>query len=141
MSIGARKIRVTRNHPFYSYRYDSTRPKKLGRYELGFVRADELSKAIVPRTSLDYGKEYGLKKPKLRTEFWSGNQHKNGLRVVREQKSRLKIGDRTTGKLMWLFGYWLGDGDVSIKYGVNEKVVRWAKLGFLVQKITVHEKG
>lgn len=134
VSIGARKIRVTRNHPFYSYRYDSTRPKKLGRYELGFVRADELSKAIVPRTSLDYGKEYGLKKPKLRTEFWSGNQHKNGLRVVREQKSRLKIGDRTTGKLMWLFGYWLGDGDMSIKYGVNEKVVRWAKLGFSCPK-------
>jgi Fe-S cluster assembly scaffold protein SufB len=48
--LGRRALRVTDNHPFYSYRYDPI----LGRYEPAYVRADSLGDAIVPKTSFDY---------------------------------------------------------------------------------------
>src|SRR5579863_2065154 len=40
--VGERRLRATDNHPFYSYRHDGDAAKKLGRYALGYVRADEL---------------------------------------------------------------------------------------------------
>ena len=55
VSIGERKLRVTANHPFFSYIYEPEAAKKLGRYRLGYVRADHLKEAIIPRTSIDYG--------------------------------------------------------------------------------------
>jgi Fe-S cluster assembly scaffold protein SufB len=58
VTAGERKLRVTANHPFYSYTCDAEMPKKLGRYRLGYVRADQLKEAIVPRASLDYGKPH-----------------------------------------------------------------------------------
>ncbi|HYA44665.1 MAG TPA: SufD family Fe-S cluster assembly protein, partial [Acidimicrobiales bacterium] len=48
---GARSLWVTDNHPFFSYAHDSGGAKKLGRYRLGYVRADHLGKAILPATS------------------------------------------------------------------------------------------
>ncbi len=59
---GIRSIRVTGNHPFYSYTYDPARAKKSGRYSLGYVRADKLSETIVPITSLDYGHPHKLER-------------------------------------------------------------------------------
>ncbi len=58
VSAGERRILVTSNHPFYSYRYMPEQAKKLGRYQLGYVRADELTEAIIPRISIDYGQPY-----------------------------------------------------------------------------------
>ncbi|HEY7122834.1 MAG TPA: Fe-S cluster assembly protein SufB [Ktedonobacterales bacterium] len=45
VSIGERKLRVTANHPFFSYIED----KQAGKYHLAYVRADHLKQAIVPR--------------------------------------------------------------------------------------------
>ena len=39
---GTRSLKVTDNHPFYSYTYDPERAKKTGRYNLAYVRADQL---------------------------------------------------------------------------------------------------
>ena len=64
--VGSRQLRVTDNHPFYSYVHDPSRPKKLGRYSLAYVRADRLDKAIVPISSLDYGEPHKLVLPRDR---------------------------------------------------------------------------
>jgi Fe-S cluster assembly scaffold protein SufB len=45
VSVGERKIQVTANHPFYSYRIEDGQPR------FGYVRADHLKEAIVPRLS------------------------------------------------------------------------------------------
>jgi Fe-S cluster assembly scaffold protein SufB len=130
VSVGERKLRVTANHPFYSYLYDPERPKKLGRYRLGYVRADHLKEAIIPRTSIDYGKPYHLKSPSLVTMFDSLNQYANGLTMTRSRVSRMNSPEYTTEKIMWLFGYWIGDGDIVFKPGKTEGVTRFAKVGF-----------
>ncbi|MGH9894923.1 MAG: SufD family Fe-S cluster assembly protein, partial [bacterium] len=53
--VGERRLRVTDNHPFLSFGYDPSRAKKSGRYQLAFVRADNLERVIVPTESLSYG--------------------------------------------------------------------------------------
>lgn len=63
VAYGERHLRVTDNHPFYSYIYTPDRPKKLGRYQLAFVRADRLSQAIIPCSSVGFGSPYLLQKP------------------------------------------------------------------------------
>ncbi len=89
VSVGERKLRVTANHPFYSYTYDPDAPKKLGRYQLAYVRADHLKEAIVPRTSINYGVPYRLRKPSLVTEFQSLNQYASDLTMTRARESRM----------------------------------------------------
>jgi len=130
ISVGERKLRATANHPFYSYSYNANAPKKLGRYHLAYVRADHLKKAIVPCASLDYGKPYHLLKPVLVTEFNSRNQYADGLVMTRERQPRMVDIESTTDDIMWLFGYWLGDGDIQVKEGKTEGMIRWAKVGF-----------
>ncbi len=130
VAIGERKLRVTANHPFYSYVYDAQAPKKLGRYRLAYVRADHLQEAIVPRTSIDYGRPHQLQLPALVTDFVSGNQYVSGLNVSRTRDSRLMPLTETTNEIMWLFGYWLGDGNIEVQMGQTEGVMRWAKVGF-----------
>ena len=41
---GMRSLRVTDNHPFYSYEYDPSRARKSGRYRLAYRRADSWSR-------------------------------------------------------------------------------------------------
>ena len=130
VSTGARKLRVTANHPFYSYLYDANAPKKLGRYRLGYVRADHLKKTLVPLTSLDYGVPYRLKLPKLLTEFESSNQYDDSLTMTRVRESRMTMPEYTTDDIMWLFGYWMGDGELEIKMAQTPDVIRFAKVGF-----------
>ncbi len=130
VSVGQRKLHVTANHPFYSYVYDADAAKKLGRYTLAYVRADHLQEAIIPATSIDYGAPYRLQLPELVTRFESSNQYAAGLTMDRSRDSRLAVMDVTTDDIMWLFGYWIGDGDVQIKPAQTEGVVRWAKVGF-----------
>ncbi len=55
VAYGERRLRVTDNHPFYSYIYMPDRARKLGRYELAYVRADKLKRAIVPRDLAEVG--------------------------------------------------------------------------------------
>ncbi|MCL5996325.1 MAG: SufD family Fe-S cluster assembly protein [Chloroflexi bacterium] len=130
VSIGERKLRVTSNHPFYSYVYDADAPKKLGRYRLAYVRADHLTQAIIPRASLDYGAPHKLQIPLLSTEFNSSNQYAANLSMVRARDSRLGGVEYTTDDILWLFGYWVGDGNIDAKYGKTDGVIRWAKVGF-----------
>jgi Fe-S cluster assembly scaffold protein SufB len=130
VKVGERKLKVTSNHPFYSYTYDAGSPKKLGRYQLAYVRADQLEKVIIPKTSIDYGKPHLLTMPVLTTSYASRNQFANDLVMSRERQSRLKVDSHTTDELMWLFGYWLGDGNIEIEQGKTEGVLRWAKVGF-----------
>jgi Fe-S cluster assembly protein SufB len=130
VAIGERKIQVTANHPFYSYKYDADAPKKLGRYQLGYVRTDHLKEAIIPRTSIDYGKPHRLQAPTLATEFRSLNQYAPELSMSRSRASRMASTEYTNDAIMWLFGYWIGDGNIDTKEGKTEGVMRWAKVGF-----------
>ncbi len=131
VSAGARQLRVTDNHPFYSYAYDPTRPRKLGRYELAYVRADELAKAIVPVSSLDYGVAHKLTLPDAETVFASSNQYSDGFDAVRRRPNRLDVGEETTDDLMWLFGLFTGDGSIESKPSASGGR-RWAKVVFSV---------
>jgi Fe-S cluster assembly scaffold protein SufB len=130
VSVGERKLQVTANHPFYSYMHDPEAPKKLGRYQLAYVRADHLTEAIIPRTSLDYGQPHRLNMPVLETKFESKNQYASDLVMTRTRPSKMAVDEYTTDDIMWLFGYWVGDGNMEIKYGKTDDVVRWAKVGF-----------
>jgi Fe-S cluster assembly scaffold protein SufB len=130
VSVGERKLQVTANHPFYSYAYEPDAPKKNGRYRLAYVRADHLTEAIIPRTSLDYGRPYPLQMPALETTFASLNQYADDLTMTRARPSRLTTDEYTTDDIMWLFGYWVGDGSIEIWPGKTEGVIRWAKVGF-----------
>jgi Fe-S cluster assembly scaffold protein SufB len=134
VSVGERKLRVTANHPFYSYLYDAEKARKSGRYQFAYVRADQLKEAIIPRTSIDYGVPYRLELPELKTEFESLNQYADGLTMTRTRPSRLAPIEDTTDDLMWMFGYWVGDGDIQFKEGKTEGVVRWARVGFSTPK-------
>jgi Fe-S cluster assembly scaffold protein SufB len=130
VSIGERKLQVTANHPFYSYGYEANAPKKLGRYRLGYVRADHLKEAIVPRVSLDYGASHKLEVPSLTTEFASRNQYATDLTMSRTRTARMSSMEHTTDDTMWLFGYWVGDGNIEVKAAQTEGITRYAKVGF-----------
>jgi Fe-S cluster assembly scaffold protein SufB len=130
VSIGERKLRVTANHPFYSYVYNEDAPKKLGRYNLAYVRADHLQEAIIPHTSIDYGTPYRLQLPALSTAFDSKNQYASALTMKRARQSRMTETTETTSELMWLFGYWTGDGNIEVKDGKTAGVMRYANVGF-----------
>lgn len=130
VSVGERKLMVTANHPFYSYRYDSSAPKKSGRYRFDYTRADQLKEAIIPRVSLDYGLPHYLEMPNLQTTFQSKNQYADDLTMTRQRDSRLKVGEYTTDEMMWMFGYWVGDGNVDVKPAKTESVARFARIGF-----------
>ncbi len=129
-SVGGRQLRATDNHPFFSYKYNPDNPKKLGRYNLGYVRLDQLSEAIIPRTSIDYGKPHKLEQPELVTAFTNSNQYGDGYTASRKLGSRLNAPEYTTDDLMWLFGYWVGDGNIEVEMGKTANVVRFAKVGF-----------
>jgi Fe-S cluster assembly scaffold protein SufB len=129
VKLGGRQLRATANHPFYSYTYNPQNARKSGRYELGYVRADQLSKAIVPKGSIEYGKPHALSLPTMETLFQSSNQHTE-FEASRTLASRIAVPEHTTDDLMWLFGYWVGDGDMEIKIGKTEEVVRYARVGF-----------
>jgi len=130
VSAGERRLRVTANHPFYSYVYNPNAARKSGRYRFAYVRADQLKEAIIPRTSLDYGRPHLLEMPALETTFQSRNQYAEDLTMTRQRSSRLKVGEYTTDEIMWLFGYWLGDGNIDVKPAKTEGVVRYARVGF-----------
>ncbi len=127
--VGERSLRVTDNHPFYSYRYDPERAKKSGRYELGYVRADELSEAIVPSTSIDYGHPHKLERSDTVTAFEGSNQYGQGCASVRSRPSRLAQIEETTGDLAWLFGLFVGDGSIEREPAQNGGT-RWACVTF-----------
>jgi Fe-S cluster assembly scaffold protein SufB len=131
--IGQRQIEVTDNHPFLSYLHDPSRAKKLGRYRLGYVRADHLSQAIVPRSSIAYGVAHKLERPSTTPTFQAANQYGSGFHAVRERPQRLEIPDETTDELMWLFGLYLGDGSIESSPS-NDGGRRWAKVVFSVPR-------
>jgi Fe-S cluster assembly scaffold protein SufB len=130
VSVGERCLQVTANHPFYSYHYNPDAAKKSGRYRFGYVRADELKEAILPRTSLDYGIPHFLTMPTLETKFDSMNQYAGNLTMTRQRPSHMTLGEYTTDDLMWMFGYWIGDGNMDVKPAKTEGVVRFARIGF-----------
>jgi Fe-S cluster assembly scaffold protein SufB len=131
--IGERKINVTDNHPFFSFDYDPDAPKKLGRYALAYVRADHLSRAIVPATSIDYGAPWKITMPELTREFTGSNQYADELAMTRTRPSRVTPYEETTDDLMWLFGAFLGDGSIDRKLA-KDGGTRWAKVTFSVPR-------
>jgi Fe-S cluster assembly scaffold protein SufB len=133
VQVGSRRLRVTDNHPFYSYVHDASRPKKLGRYRLAYVRADQLDKAIVPISSLDYGEPHKLSLPETRTVFDSSNQYSDGFVARRERPERLDVDETTTDELMWLFGLFTGDGSIESS-PAQSGGRRWAKVVFSVPR-------
>ncbi len=128
---GERRLLVTDNHPFYSYTYDETKAKKLGRYALDYVRADQLSEAIVPASSLDYGHAHKWERPRLETQFAGANQYAAGLSASRARASRLSLDETSTPDVMWLLGLFTGDGSIEVKRAANGGL-RWAKVIFSV---------
>ena len=133
VSAGASKLLVTDNHPFYSYVYDADRPAKLGRYRLDYVRADELSHAIVPASTLPNGSAVKMKKvqaPDL-TVFKGSNQYQAEFKSTRlSTRRRFDLPRSSSPDLMWIFGYWVGDGDIDVRAGKSEGIRRWGKVGF-----------
>ena len=113
VSVGARSLTVTDNHPFLSYTHDASRAKKLGRYELAYVRADQLTTALVPRSSIEYGNPWKLERFDDSSSFMTANQYAVDLRANRARVARLILPDFTTDNLMWLFGLFLGDGSLE----------------------------
>jgi len=131
MSVANRRLRVTDNHPFFSYSYDPERAKKSGRYQLGYVRADEVQEAIVPITSIDFGIPKKLEAPQTTTIFRGSNQYAQYFESVRERASRLALPEETTDDLMWLFGLYLADGSTDSQASASGGS-RWAKVTFSV---------
>jgi Fe-S cluster assembly scaffold protein SufB len=129
--VGQRSLKVTDNHPFLSSIYDPEAPKKLGRYKLGYVRADELDHAIVPTTSIDYGVARKLELPEASTTFTGKNQYAEGFTSVRSRTPRLNIGEETTDELMWLLGLYVGDGSIDSEPAANGGL-RWGRVVFSV---------
>ena len=129
VKVGERRLLATDNHPFYSYTYDADRAKKSGRYELAYVRCDELARAIVPATSIDYGEPHKLELAELTTSFRSSNQHGAVFDAVRTRETRLEATEQTTDDLMWLFGLFTGDGSIERKGALNGGS-RWARVTF-----------
>ena len=129
--VGQRALRVTDNHPFFSYRYDSDAPKKLRRYAFDYVRADELTEAIVPISSVDYGRPHKLDRPDTVTVFAGGNQYADGFRSERARASRLGVVEETNDDLMWLLGAFTGDGSIDAQQAASGGL-RWAKVTFSV---------
>ncbi len=129
VSVGERRLRVTDNHPFYSYVYDPTRPEELGRYDLGYVRADQLEKAIVPTTSIDYGHPRKLERGDTMTLFTGADQYAEEFVSVRTRRPRLAPVEETTNDLMWLFGLFVGDGSIEREPAGNGGS-RWARVTF-----------
>jgi Fe-S cluster assembly scaffold protein SufB len=127
--VGERSLRVTDNHPFLSYLYEAERPKKLGRYELGYVRAAALEQAIVPVTSIDYGHPHKLALPEVLHTFSGGNQYAKGFTSTRGRRPRLAAVEETTDDLMWLFGLFVGDGSIERKVAASGGT-RWARVTF-----------
>jgi len=115
---GRRVLRVTDNHPFYSYLDDTDRAEKLGRYQLAYVRADELEQAILPATSIEYGVPHKLQLPDTTSVFVGANQY---VEASREPVADLAPIEETDDDLMWLFGLFLGDGSVDRAPAKNGK--------------------
>jgi Fe-S cluster assembly scaffold protein SufB len=130
---GVRSLRVTDNHPFYSYVYDPGRAKKSGRYALAYVRADELEKAIVPISSVDYGSPHKLELAESTTTFTGRNQYADSFESVRSRAVRLAPIEETTDDLMWLFGLFVGDGSIERSPAQNGGT-RWARVTFSVPR-------
>ncbi|MBI4091235.1 SufD family Fe-S cluster assembly protein [candidate division WWE3 bacterium] len=86
----------------------------------------------MPKISLNYGVSYKLIKPTLQTNFSSNNQY-SSFEASRERNPRLSVPDETTDDLMWLFGVFLGDGNIYRKKGKSART-RYAKVGFSVPK-------
>ncbi len=127
--VGNRRLRVTDNHPFYSYRYDPVQARKLGKHELGYVRADEIERAVIPVTSIDFGAPHKLEVSPSSTTFRGGNQHSAGFVAVRERSVSLDLPEETTDDIMWLFGLYLANGSTEVRHADNEGI-RWAKVVF-----------
>ena len=126
---GLRRLRVTDNHPFYSYTYDPERPKKLGRYGLAYVRADHLEQAIIPASSIDYGHPHKLDLPQTVTSFSSSNQHTDSFQAVRSRTPRMAMLEETTDDFMWLCGLFVGDGSIE-RQPAKGGGTRWARVTF-----------
>ena len=127
--VGGRSLRVTDNHPFLSYLYDAGRSKKLGRYRLGYVRADALERAIVPVTSIDYGHPHKLELCEPVTTFRGANQYASGFTSIRSRAPRMAPVEETTNDLMWLFGLFVGDGSIESQPSKGGGT-RWARVTF-----------
>jgi Fe-S cluster assembly scaffold protein SufB len=130
---GSRRLRVTDNHPFFSFTYDPERAKKQGRYELAYVRADRLEKAIVPVSSIDYGHPHKLELADTVTSFTGANQFRSSFESTRARPARLAPVTETTNDLMWLFGLFLGDGSIDRAPAQNGRS-RWAHVTFSVPR-------
>ena len=77
------------------------------------MRADQLTTALVPRSSIDYGNPWKLERFDDTTTFVTANQYATDLGAQRMRKARLVLPDHTTDDLMWLFGLFLGDGSLE----------------------------
>ncbi len=97
---GERRLRVTDHHPFLSLSQRSQRSGERGGPELAYVRADQLQRAVIPVSSLDYGHPHKLERGTARMD------------TAGSQGSLASIGE-TTKELMWLFGVFASAGSID----------------------------
>jgi Fe-S cluster assembly scaffold protein SufB len=131
VSVGERRLRVTDNHPFFSWAYDPDAPRKLGGYRLAYVRADRLEHALIPVTSIDYGQPHKLARPDRETTFTGSDHYAEGYAASRDRRERLAFPEATTDDLMWVFGAFIGAGSIEVKDSASGGL-RWAKVVFSI---------
>lgn len=111
---GGREIKVTKNHPFYNLEYIREKGKKRGRYKKAWKYLSDLKKGDLIALAVDipqYGKSYSLPKiikPKLSVK--SRNQFVDYDLDISKRYKDLKFPKETNKDLMWLLGFYLGDG-------------------------------
>jgi len=122
---GKREVTATKNHPFLAVKYDSTRPRKLGRYSMAWTPLEFLSLGdfiLAPREMPDLGKPYVLKQPlkMAEREIVNRNQYGAVYKMNTAHKyTSVNIPTETNDDLLWLLGMIVGDGNVSIS--LNKK--------------------
>ncbi len=135
---GKREVIATNSHPFLTVEYDKNKPKKLGRYKFVWKPLEALEKGsfiMVPKELPDLGKPYELKKPTIDRQIIGRNQHGATYTIDTSYKYiKLKMPDATTDDLLWLFGVFIGDGNIEIAKHKKSGANRFGKVIFSVPK-------
>ena len=111
---GGREIRVTANHPFFSLVHYKKKDKKRGRYKKEWRYLSQLREGDLVALAVDFpdhGRPYRL--PKIQkpiVKVQSHNQFGAHELDISRWYADLKFPAETDEELMWLLGFYIGDG-------------------------------
>lgn len=127
----SRNIKASNNHPFLSVKYEKLNGKKKGSYKLEWIPLKNLKKndliAII-KSYPNKNKSFKLKHPKIITEAIGKNQFGAIYKLnISHSYKKVSLPTKSNEDLMWLFGFYLGDG-----YILHTKNRRKSKVSFAV---------